>query len=149
MGVSTDAIIAFGFDLGEDKPECMEEYDDFEDFIAHAEGWADPSPSGSPEWDAWYKTHEPEMKAAWEEKRKIVAACPVEIIYHCSCEWAMFVVAIRGTETRAWRGSPRELGTAETVLRVDPARVERAKAWCEKVGIPWSEPKWLLFSMWG
>ena len=134
MGVSTDAIVAFGFNLGEEWPDGLkindddEDSTDFEDWIAEHLGLGD--------WQA---------EGYWERKREAVAAFPVDIITHCSYDYPEYFIAVRGTEQRARRGYPEKLEVPE----VGRAKIEAMREFCEKHGIEWEEPSWHIFSLWG
>lgn len=131
MGTSTDAIVAFGFNLGEEWPEALriegEEYPDFEDWIAEHLGLGD-----------W------QVEGYWARKREAVNAFPVEIISHCSGDYPEYFIAIRGTQQRASRGYPVKLETGE----VDSSKVQALREFCAQHGIEWEEPAWHAFSMW-
>jgi hypothetical protein len=143
MGVSTDGILAFGFDSGAeegDLPEWLQTYADSlededsfdpEEFIA--------AKMGLPEWQ------EDGPDDFWKTRWAAVATCPIELVTYCSYDYQMYLVAIRGTEQRAKRGYRTEVDTTPPTAE----RIAEAKAWCEAAGIPWQEPKWLLVSMWG
>jgi hypothetical protein len=88
----------------------------------------------------------PDWEKYWEAQRAAEAACPVDIVSHCSGEYPMYIVAIRGTERTANRGSPEVIDPAS--LAVPAEKIEAAKAWCEAHRIEWQEPHWLLCSMW-
>lgn len=143
MGVSTDAILAFGFDLGleDEKPAFLQiegddAPEDFDDFIGREAGIVYPHGSGYPS---------PEYTAYSVAKKAALDACPVELIAHCSHEYPMYFLAVRGTETKAWRGSPQKVET----LAIDDAKVQAMREWCVAHGVEWQEPAWHIFSMWG
>lgn len=130
MGVSTDGILVFGIECGEDEetPEFMSGFDDFDEYL--------DSLSGLPQWG------EPGHNfAANAEFRKTV---PADMVLHCSYDYPMYILAVRGTQVTARRGYPQEIES----LGVDPAKLAAFKVWAEERGIT-GEPKWLLCSMWG
>lgn len=139
MGQSTDGILAYGFDLGieEEKPEWLGEHDDLEDLTAADAGLTEPATEN-------YK--DPAWSAYWAAKRATEAACPIELVSHCSGKYPMYIMAVRGSVKTAKRGYPETL-TADD-LTVPPEKVAAAKAWCEAHGIEWQEAKWILASMW-
>jgi hypothetical protein len=138
MGVSTDGILVFGF-LLEEEGELDHllglDGDEFDDFVAKE--------AGSPE----YKDDmTDEERSAWYNGlNAAVDACPVEPITHCSYDYPLHIISIRGTENRAARGYPVEVELNDP----SPEKIAAAKEWCEKYGIPWQEPKWYLASLWG
>jgi hypothetical protein len=142
MGVSSDGIIVYGFDIGEElsslgifkenTDEDMNE-DSFDEFILKEAGFSD-----------WTELS---PKNYWEQKKKILETCPIELITHCSYDYPMYIVAIRGTFSRAWRGDPKEL--SQDFFNVPEEKIIKAKEWCEKHEISWQTPRWLLASMYG
>lgn len=133
MGVSTDGILVFGIQLPEEEtPEFLEGFEnDFDDFI--------DSLNGLPQWGEeghdWNKTH------AFRDN------FPVDLVQHCSYDYPMYILAVRGTEIMASRGYPKEIDPL--TLKVDPEKIEFLRKFCEEYGIEWEEPKWYLCSMWG
>jgi hypothetical protein len=130
MGISSDGILYFGFQVGgeDEPPDWMDGFDNFDDFLVSLAGL----PSDSP----------------YEVRKKVIEACPVELQLFCSYDYPMYILGVRGAEHRANRGYIVEIGTGQ--LAVDPAKIEAAKAWCEaQNNIEWQEPKWLLCSMYG
>jgi hypothetical protein len=131
MGGSTDAIIAFGFDLGEELPESlMTDADDGESF----------------DWWNWLDIYlglgEEENYNVRSNARK---SFPVEFITHCSYDYPMYFLAARGTKQVATRGHPTEVKMAEET----PEQIQAMRDFCSKFGIQWREPSWQIFSLWG
>jgi len=148
MGVSTDAILAFGFDLGADEDQPLaarfgeEESDDgesfdFEDWVARRAGAVYPEGHSGIDSDE-YKAYSAKRDAAF-------AACPVEMVMHCSYDYPMYFLALRGSKTRAWRGTP----SAVNPTPPSDAQVTAMQAFCAEHGIEWQQPGWHIFSMWG
>lgn len=139
MGTSTDAILAFGFDLGEELPESLEAAEDegfdFDEWLA--------AKLGLPEWREGMT--DDERTTHYATKRAAIEAFPVDLITHCSYDCPMYFLAVRGTETSARRGYPQEVATPE----IDPEKLSALRAFCEQNNIEWSEPKWQIFSLWG
>jgi hypothetical protein len=136
MGQSTDALMAFGFDLGEEVPErfAADEEDGFEadEFLLrdYDAGIPDWTPDGPPDY--------------WRKKDEALAKLPVDIITHCSGEYPMYFLAVRGTNRRACRGTP----VAAEQYQIGQDEIAALRAFCEKHGIEWQLPKWHIFSMW-
>lgn len=179
MSVSTDGILTFGVDLGE-EPEGLpwqqtqtwddDEHEDeeelgFDDWLYDINGV-----SSKPLWDEYYEwergwrtgnyAHDSEgvkvyeklepkwrkkLDKSYEDQRKVDNDCPIELITHCSGEYPMDIVAVKGTTTKAWGGEPKEISGFE----VDPKKLEAAAEFCRQHGIPFENPKWLLASYWG
>jgi len=145
MGVSTDAILAFGFDLGDEEDQSLasrlgaadDEFEDFEDWIAVQAGAV--YPAGHSGIDS------PEYQAYRAKRDAAISACPVEMVMHCSHDYPMHFIAVRGTKSRAWRGSPQAIIAGP----VAPELIDAMRAFCEAHGIEWQEPAWHIFSMWG
>jgi hypothetical protein len=141
MGVSTDAILAFGFDLGEELPEALLEvlaedsYFTFEDFVLKLAGLVAPDYDkiGLPEWDDYRSA-----------KSKAITEFPVEIVRHCSGSCPMYFLSVNGTQQSARRGYPQDV----KLVDISEEQLARLKEFCERFGIEWQEPSWQLFSYW-
>lgn len=135
MGTSTDGILVFGFDIGVEDEQPLEnilgEGEEFDDFIADEAGIEQWSENVSADY--------------WQRRKIAIKSCPVELVTHCSYNYPMYILAVRGTQLTASRGYPEEVIS----LHVDQEKIDSAKNWCETHGIEWQEPKWLLCSLWG
>lgn len=138
MGISSDGILIFGIDLEEELPESWTELMgedggfEFDEYIATKGGM--PYVSG--------------MSDEYRKGRdKLIDACPVDLTWHCSYDYPMFILNIRGYTYRAWRGSPRVINESELIVPKD--KIEAAKVWCGNNDVEWKEPEWLLCSMYG
>ena len=129
MGVSSDGMLSFGFEVGgEDEPPAwMADYEDFDDFLC-AKG-------GLP------------INSGYAERKPVIDACPAELYRFCSWEYPMYILGVRGAEHCVNRGYTKEINAAE--LTVDQAKINAFKTWCNANEIEWQEPKWLLCSMYG
>ncbi|UVD36529.1 hypothetical protein RCXUPER_111 [Rhodobacter phage RcXuper] len=140
MGTSTDAILAYGFDLGEDLSEhgdlarIDEEFDGDEDAFFEAE-------LGIPAYG------EP-GRPSYDEIEKLKATLPVTLIRHCSGDYPMYFLALPGTKREASRGAPEAIEINS--LRVSTDAVTALMKWCEDHGIevPEEGPHWHIFSYW-
>ena len=115
MGVSTDAIIAYGVELPEDQ---MDNIDNI---------------------------------VGGEEEEKLNEQ-GLAIVYHCSDEYPMAILAVKDTVIRAWRGSPVEIRREDLhrPLGVNwDQRLDDALVDLDIEMDPDYEPMWLLFSWWG
>lgn len=136
MSVSTDGILVFGIDLGEERPDFLydeenEEELEFDDYLY--------SLSGLPQWG------EPDFN--WDFMRDYLKDQRVDMTLHCSYNYPMFILSVRGTEHRNSRGTPTEIEVSD--LKVSQEDIEALKKFCEDHDIEWQEPKWYLVSMWG
>ncbi|MGX1786872.1 hypothetical protein ACWIGM_09060 [Bosea sp. NPDC055332] len=129
MGVSSDGLLVYGIDLGDEKPEFLGSHDDMDEFLDEQ--------SGLPTWGE--DGHSFNAQSDYRDK------CPADLTRYCSYDYPMHILAVRGTESRVSRGYVTEIET----LSVDPEKVEAFKAWCADHGIEDAEPKWLLCSMYG
>lgn len=140
MGQSTNAILAFGFDLGEELPEslqiAMEEDEDFEwdRFLAEDSGVIYPDYGA-------YNVHGEYAQA----EKEALAKVHIQVILHCSYDYPMYFLSIRGTEQTACRGYPR---TIDTAMQGIGDQRQALKDFCTKHGIEYKEPQWYIFSMW-
>lgn len=149
MGVSTDAILAFGVELeDEETPYEAEDEEGYlpslEEYLAKRAGL--PDPYDEPNYDegdpGWLQRRE----AFWDAKKKLVDEAPIEIVTHQHHEFPQYIVAIKGTVTTARRGYP------QSPAMVTPSAEMRAKAraFCEENEIKFpGDPRWLLASWWG
>ena len=141
MGVSNDAILAFGFSL-EERPECLDidgkNYENFSDMVIDLElkepndSFEYPNDNNSPEWGKYY-----------EDIKKIKENCPLELIWFCSYEYPMYFIALKGTKIQANRGYT-ELASMRNISAED---MDKLKDFCKKYSIDFKEPNWFLFSM--
>ena len=133
MGVSTNGILVFGIQLPEEeKPEFLEEFDgDFDTFV--------DSLSGLPQWGE--EGHDFAKDKAFRD------SFPVDLVWHCSYDYPMFILTVRGTDETAYRGSPEVIDPEKLFVTLE--KIEALRSFCEEYGIEWEEPKWYLCSMWG
>lgn len=154
MGMSTDAILVFGIDLCENgyceediTPPFLQVEDedadelDFDDLLLRDAGLApwgyDPDETKCEE----YKVY----SARREEARKLAG---VELVWHCSGDYQMYILAVAGTEKRASRGYAVEIST-DVLLMNQLEGIDKLRAFCKRHNIPWVQPRWLLCSYWG
>lgn len=132
MGTSTNAILVYGFEVGDEDetPEFLEEFEgDFDEFLNDL--------SGLPKYGE--KGHSFSDQSAYRDK------CPADLTIHCSYDYPMYILAVRGTEIIARRGYSKTIPN----LDVSETDIAAFKAWCEVNNIEYQEPRWLLVSMWG
>lgn len=143
MSVSNDSILAFGFSLEEELPECLNNaegssYENFEDMLI-AKSLVEP--------DSAHEYKSQAVTPAWIEYYKKVdevkAACPVELVWFCSYEYTMYFMSLKGTKKSASRGYTEEVNT----YAVSEEDIAKFKSFCEDYDIEWQEPKWYIFGM--
>lgn len=161
MGVSSNACIAYGIDL-QDEPPFNDGRDDTDlaAYLAIKQGAVDPWPlvpdhinygplDDFKKWEAdnaeWRQQQE-----AWQAATKAAEeASPIVLEYHCSYEYPMYIIALKGTTRTAFRGDPVALPSDFTDLISEKA-VTKAQEFCEEYELPaFDNPSWLLYSMWG
>lgn len=87
-----------------------------------------------------------EIASMANKDREFRETCPADMVMHCSYDYPMYILAVRGTETTASRGYPETLDDA--LPTVPSEKIDAFKAWCAERGID-GDPKWILCSMWG
>lgn len=130
MGISSDGILVYGIPYDEDEtPAFLEEFEgDFDGYLDSISGLPDYGQPG----------HDFAAQRAFRE------ACPVDVVTHCSYDYPMYIIAVRGTESRNSRGYVTEIAS----LDVSRERLSAFTEWCAERGITGS-PKWCLVSMYG
>ena len=166
MGTTTNAILCYGFRL---KDENGEEEDirldwlcksgdrdgcdddecemDFDDFLAKLIGLASPEPEDQFN-EERYK-NDSVYKKMWTDyfarRRGLSEELGISLVTHCSGEYSRYILAATPSVHEASRDDPVELGqsvTAESEWR------ETIFRFCEKAGIKFEEPQWILCSYW-
>jgi hypothetical protein len=140
MGVSSDAILFYGFSAEDEGTWEELEDTDWEEEFARRKGINPPAV-------AYSDATQAEWREYWDKSRKARADEPCEIDRHCSDGHPIPYVCIRGTHVTANRGSPQAV-TPE-FLTVDPRWNDQLKSFCDLMGIPWEEPKWYIASWMG
>lgn len=156
MGVSTNGILFYGIDLGEDfeydreaLPFTDEQYGvweedgkEWEDLWAALHGVFGPSVEYGEE-------NKEVFHAYWDKKGELEKTSPCEVDLHCSYEYPIYYVALRGANFTAYRGSPEEVSLDFPDGMTKEEADAKIKEFCEKMGLPYSQPKWYLASLWG
>jgi hypothetical protein len=139
MGISSDGILVFGIDLGEETPGFLykdedTEFDEFGEFLLHE--------AGEPRWDHEdYNVYKARLQRVQEE-------VGVELVMHCSYDYPMYILAVPGTYRSANRGYAVPIAK-DDILMNQLVGIDKLRAFCNKYGIDWVEPQWLLCSMYG
>lgn len=176
MGVSTDAIIFYGYvwdeetstpwtiDSGDEDEESDDDSHDDEDWEARYASKYGLTKPEKPFPDKGYdlKAGKPitnytpeeqaivdEWKAYFDAKRKIVEASPCEVDTHCSGECPMPYVCVKDSYVCNSRGDYTELKPEQ--FEVEEHWNDQLKKFCNLMGItmPAGGPKWYLVSYWG
>jgi hypothetical protein len=155
MGQSTDAILAYGYDLGGAEGWNLQGLGEYGEMPAL--GWYDPENDDAGFEEAAMDTMlasvgftETDWRADGYRDRKAAAQqrIGVELVSHCSSEYPMYVLAAKSTT--AWRGSPKLFDPAE--LGTVPAEWDdKLRAALAVLGLtPTQErARWVLCSDWG
>ena len=141
MGQSTDAILVFGIDFGE-EPEheffaMLRDEDEDGDIIEAFDTFVNRELGIPGQGDDDY----PGYKAAEEMRGKY----PVTLVRHCSCDYPMYILAIPGTHVSASRGYPQTIDPDD--MDIPRKKMDAFLNWCEKHGID-DDGAWLLCSDW-
>lgn len=172
MGIDSDGILAFGVDLGEEPDLPWRVYDEEEgDYTADFEEWYCNlhGVSNKTLWAAYYEWAEtPEGQAVlghqrvqayedanpewrdslndhYTERKSLLKNVPIEIVTHCSWDYPMYIVAVEGSVTKAYRGGPQKIED----WVVPHGKVQTASDFCDEHGIPFEDPTWILASIYG
>lgn len=143
MGQSTNAILFFGIDLGEDAelPWLAEdsEHEECEEFLA------DKLVPNRPDCD--YEGNEELFDVYWDKRHAVVKDLGCAVATHCSCDYPMHYIFLTGFRWIAKRGYPEEI-VSRRLREVSPDDIEKLRKFCELLGIPWETPRWYLASDW-
>ena len=82
---------------------------------------------------------------------KSLPELPIELVWHCSYDYPMFIIALPDTKKIAWRGAPRKVSIGEMMRAPVIYGTSKIVEFCNKYGIDISEltPSWWLVSMYG
>jgi len=70
----------------------------------------------------------------------------IKIDTHCSGEYPMYFLTIKGYHHTAYRGCPQEIQSFD---RPSDGDIEELRHYCTVNNLPYTEPKWWLVSYWG
>lgn len=162
MGVSTNGILAYGYDLGGEDEWKVREADEYGGLIPHTGGWA-PDPETEEGYDliglaerhllaasGFTETYEDGREGYFGRENAAKEALGVEFEAYCSDDYTMYVLAAK--VLTAHRGDVQD--AAAFILAAEEARPEmdaKLRVALEALGItPVQEkPAWLLCSYWG
>jgi hypothetical protein len=143
MGVSTDAILFYGFpfgDEGEEFPWHKDQYDnDWVQYYAEKIGIPIPTEEYSEETKKIFSEF-------WNKRNKAVEECECEIGIYCSYDYPMLYAAIQRFTVTTWRGDCNEVNTNRPVW---PKEIDKLRDFCKLMGIEFQEPKWYMVRLWG
>lgn len=141
MSISSDGILAFGWNLGDDiELEWMDlENRDLDRVEEIEDRLLEKLANFTEHWTS-------EAKDYWQRRHALEQTLGVEVLVHCAYEYPMWFLAARGSEKRAYRGSTVEI---ESLDEQDQWRVHLRRA-AEALDLKdLGEPAWHLFSVMG
>ena len=107
------------------------------DIISHLENIQPPTEE--------YDKNNPEVvqkyKDYWEAVGRAEKQSGIVLVDHCRTEHPMWVLGIAESHHSEWRGDVARLGQK---IEAKPEWRELLKSFCERAGIPFTEPEWLL-----
>ncbi len=123
--------------LKDQSDENSSEEINVQDIVARLENIQPPDES--------YDEHNEEVKSKyadyWKRKRDAEKASGIVIVDHCRSEHPMWILGVAESHKSEWRGEVGKLGQK---IEAKPEWRELLKTFCERAGIPFSEPEWLL-----
>jgi hypothetical protein len=142
MGVSTDGILFYGFDLGE-PGETKTSTDEADEWIRNHCSWAKHYAARK-----GVTQKEDESYGDFYDRRKVVleeSGCFID--HHCSGDYVMLYVAVKSFSASRGYAAPI---TAEDLTPLPDAE-EKLRAFCEVMGIVFdpADIGWYLASYWG
>ncbi len=160
MGVSTDAILFYGYCWSEEGVELTPKDKEWEEAVLRSRGVVNPWDAYPPEnerlpypqnrtaADAWSAEHRAELDAWYDAKEAVRTEFGCEIGRHCSGEYSMPFVCVSASEHRARRGYPIQVDA----LTVGDGWDEQLAKFMAAVGISKPDgqdgPRWWLVSYW-
>ena len=153
MGVSTDGQICFGiaFEDGTEFPWGSDEYDgDIEGWWICAVNEYQPPFEiySNGEYIGGIKPPDERIDEYYRVRLDFEKAhpLPVRLVYHCSGNYPMYILAIPRTVKKAARGYPEEINPSEMVATQDECNL--LIEFCKTHDIEAEAPRWWLSSMW-
>lgn len=154
MGVSTDGQISYGVAIEEGFELPWADHDDIESWwreVVH--GYKPPfelyTEDGS-EYIGGEKPSSSRISEYYDHRRDFDKdhPIPIDVVLHCSYDYPMYIIAIKGTTKKAWRGYPVAFLPEELIISEKGEK--DLKEFMEKY-IPDVEfkPNWYLSSLWG
>lgn len=150
MGISSDGILVYGYDLGDDFDTPPWYSDEDED-----EGFAETAVAYLLEKSGLFTETDWEAEGYYKRKFEAENKVGVTIIYHCGYDYPMYILAPKDdhSEFRAYRGYPKyleadHLNIPEEVRAEWDAKLEWALKELQMTPINKS-PQWILTSILG
>lgn len=158
MTQSTNAQICFGILLDDDNefPWLDEQWnDDIDGWWLYQQGYEPIKQCYDENGEKIKGISEQDVEYFWGERRSFLNnnPMPVEIVQHCSCDYPMYILAIKGTFQDAGRGYPLSFKPEELILPEQFDGENDAnyflKYWADKWGLTYTgQASWYLSSLW-
>jgi len=155
MGQSTNAQLCYGiaFEEGTEFPWTDDKYAfDIDDWWLDVQGFK-PTVEIYDEEGNWLNgvsRDEETVNAYYNERaefRRTMKPLPVELVTHCSCDYQMHILAVKGTLITAIRGNPEEINPDKFWLYQED--IDALLEFCGDYGIEYETgPRWWLSSLW-
>ena len=155
MGQSTDAQLCYGiaFEEGTEFPWTDDKYDnDIDDWWLEVQGYKPTVEIYDEEGDFINRVNPGDdvVNAYYNERaefRRTMKPLPVELVTHCSCDYPMHILAVKGTLVTASRGYAEEIDVNN--LGVYQEDKDALLKFCGDYGIEYETgPRWWLSSLW-
>jgi len=142
MSVNTDAILAYGYNIGALYDHDLEWYNEDEgDFEARANDYLLDKIVGFTE-KKW------QVEGYWDRRAHANAELGLAISTHCSCDYPMYALVIPESVYIAARGEVVKIDHIDS-LETPYGWHDRVVKGMEVLGIePDGPPSWLLYSLW-
>lgn len=145
MGLSSDGILFFGINLGDDEDreeplpwEGKDGEGEWEDFVAKKAGIEKPTVEYTDETEALYDEY-------FEKRNKLVAATGCDVLQHGADSCLAHAIVLK--HTSASRGYPVKL--EREYFEVSTTDVLKIIEFCQILDVKWEEPSWILTSWLG
>ena len=155
MGISSDGQICYGISFDEDyefpwNGEWDGEADDIDSWwLFEVCKYKNPFElfDDDGEWIGGIEATKEQRDAYFAPRRAFKKAhpLPVELVWHCSYEYPMYILATPGSVLTASRGYPKAIES----LEARPSEVAALMAFCKEYNLEGDGPKWWLSSMCG
>jgi hypothetical protein len=151
MGHATDAQLCYGIAFDSETEFPWSEADGIDEWWITVQGFK-PTVEIYDEDDNWINGVQPDRDTVvnyYNERHEFIKTMrelPVHPVTHCSCEYPMTILAVKGTFVSASRGNPKLINVSK--LHVSPEDQAELLEFCREYGIKYSlGPCWWLSSL--
>lgn len=150
MGTLVEGILCYGFSVDNEeghRPVWLYGDEDGEEIgIEDVLAKLYELPKPTREFDEKDTSVLQEYREYWDRKRALKETAGVDLVIHCAGEEQMYILAATASVKTAHWGRPVELGQG---IQPDPSWREALRAFCERIQIPFKEPRFILCSYYG